>query len=379
MSENDSTIDFSQHSDSALAAALERIDKDKFPANYQACLDEINKRKATTQPATTGGDLSPFAQDNPNETNHSFSYHGTGSSLALLILKNLFLIIITLGFYSPWARTNARRFYWSNTAFKGDRFSYTGTGKELFVGWIKLGVILIPAAIIVNILTALAPKAFEPVMGLLILPVYVYIFSLATYAGLRYRALRTLWRQIRFNVERDKAQAKEFTKLYVRGVVLSVITLGVYTPFFTINKHKFLMNRSTYGGIKFSFDGDGNEYFMLCIKGFFLSVITLGIYAPWYFIQRMKYRMEKTHIGQNSFQLNVSGGQILGYTILGYLASIITFGLAVPWVINKFFHLFFNNLSLKGLLVLDGVQNIPQSGSAVGDDLATAYEVDFGF
>ena len=93
----------------------------------------------------------------------------------------------------------------------------------------------------------------------------------------------------------------------------------------------------------------------------------------------MQYRMEKTHIGPNSFHLNITGGDILGYTIVGYLAVILTLGLATPWVINKFFHLFFSHLSLKGTLNLEGVKNIPQTGSAVGDDLASAYEVDFGF
>ncbi|MBC7466570.1 MAG: DUF898 family protein [Bdellovibrio sp.] len=29
-----------------------------------------------------------------------------------------------MGFYSPWARANTRRFFFSNTAFKGDRFSF---------------------------------------------------------------------------------------------------------------------------------------------------------------------------------------------------------------------------------------------------------------
>ncbi len=378
MTDNKGTIDFSQYSDEALNAALERIDRDKFSENYKACLNEIEKRKNNKKAADIV-DTPLFSKDNPEETVHLFSYHGVGTDLALLFLKNLFFTIITLGFYSPWARTNTRRFYWSNTAFKGDRFTYTGTGKELFVGWLKLLVFLFPALIAVNIITLLVPKPFEPAVGLLVLPVYIYIFALATYAGLRYRALRTLWRQIRFDVNRDKAQAREFNLLYFKGVILSGLTLGIYTPFFTINKHKFLVNRTNYGGVKFSFDGDGTEYFLLCVKGLFLSLITLGLYLPWFFISRMQYRMEKTHMGPNSFHLNITGGQILGYTIVGYLAVFLTLGLATPWVINKFFHLFFSHLSLKGTLNLDGVKNIQQSGSAVGDDLATAYEVDFGF
>lgn len=315
---------------------------------------------------------------NANEK-HLFSYHGTGGDLALLLLKNLFFTLITLGFYAPWARTNARRYYWSNTSFKGDRLAYTGTGRELFVGWLKLFVILVPAFIIVNILTFVVPQKFEPVMGFLILPVYLYIFALATYSGLRYRALRTLWRQIRFDVQRSHEQAREFNLLYCKGVVFSYLSFGLYLPFFTMNKHRYLMNRTNYGGIYFSFDGEGKEYFRLCLKGFFLTVITLGLYAPWFFVERMQYRMQHTHLGQNSFQLTLKGGEILLLTIFGYLVTILTLGLAAPWIINKFFHIFCENLYLKGSLNLEGVQNMAPGGSAVADDLASAYDVDFGF
>lgn len=41
-----STIDFSNHSDRQLESALSLINRDKFENNYQACLVEINKRKA---------------------------------------------------------------------------------------------------------------------------------------------------------------------------------------------------------------------------------------------------------------------------------------------------------------------------------------------
>ncbi|MBC7456851.1 MAG: hypothetical protein H7235_01135, partial [Bdellovibrionaceae bacterium] len=61
MSDQSSTIDFSQYSDASLAAALERVDRNKFPLNYQACLDEIEKRRKFSPP-------SPI--ENLNDTNH---------------------------------------------------------------------------------------------------------------------------------------------------------------------------------------------------------------------------------------------------------------------------------------------------------------------
>ncbi len=77
------------------------------------------------------------------------SYSGKGGEMFMLMMKNLVLTIITLGIYRAWAKTDFRRYVWGNVHFLGDRASYTGTGEELFKGWLKL-IGLIFAAIIDN-------------------------------------------------------------------------------------------------------------------------------------------------------------------------------------------------------------------------------------
>lgn len=378
MSDNSqSSIDFSNYSDQDLQNTLSRIDKDKFPANYAACLSEIERRKNQTG---SNNPLETFNFDfDPSETIHKFSYHGNGTDLALVMIKNLFLTIITLGFYSPWARTNTRRYFWSNTSFKNDRFTYTGTGEELFKGWVKLFAIIFVASIAVGIVSFLLPVVLKPAAQFLSYPIYVYVFSLAAYSGLKYRALRTLWRQIRFDVYRTKELTREFLMIYAKGMIFSGLTFGLYFPYFVINKTNFLINKANYGGIYFSFTGKHSEYFKLCLKGFLLSIITLGIYLPWFFIERLEYKLKHTHIGQNSFKFTFNGQQIFVYSVVSFLVTILTFGLASPWVIDRFYHLIADNTYLDGTLNLAGVKNIAQSESAFGDDAAISYDVDIGF
>lgn len=311
---------------------------------------------------------------------HPFSYHGKGLDLAVVMLKNFFFLMFTLGIYIPWAHTNTRRFFWSSTAFKDDRFSYTGTGKELFKGWVQIFAILLLMSIVVNVLARFVlPFNLVKLGSLLILPVYVYIFSIAIYSGLRYRALRTLWRQIRFGVVRNKKLARDFTWLFAKGSVFTGLTFGIYFPFFTNQKHHFLFNKITYGGIPFTYDGEDKEYFFLCLKGFLLSVITFGFYLPWFFLSRFEYRLSHTHIGANSFHIGLKGEKFLVYAICAYFGSIFSFGLALPWLINWGFSLVFNNTYLEGTLNLATVQNEMVDESAVGDDLVSAYDLDLGF
>ena len=64
-------------------------------------------------------------------------YDGETGSLYGVWLKNLVLLIITLGIYRAWARTNIRRYVWSSYTIAGDRLEYTGTGGELLRGYMK--------------------------------------------------------------------------------------------------------------------------------------------------------------------------------------------------------------------------------------------------
>lgn len=311
---------------------------------------------------------------------HLFSYHGEGISLGLLMLKNFFLTVITLGIYVPWARTDLRRYFWSNTSFKQDRFTYTGEGIELFKGWVKLACIILAFGIVGNVLSKLLPTPLNLFVGLLILPGYLYVFAIGTYAGLRYRAQRTLWRQIRFNVIRNHKLTREFVLLFMKGSVFSGLTFGIYVPFFTINKQQFLISKSNYGGIDFSFTGEGEEYFWICIKGFFLSIITLGIYIPWFMVERAQYKLNHTRIGQAQFKMDLTGGRLLKYAFVGYLATVFTAGLASPWVITAFFKLFAECTTLQGDVDFSTAQNIKATDeSALGDDMISSYDIDLGF
>src|SRR6266513_1520907 len=72
------------------------------------------------------------------ETSYRFRYHGDGTAFFILILKNALLTLVTLGIYAAWAKAERRKYIWSNVEFHGQRLEFTGTGWELFKGYLKL-------------------------------------------------------------------------------------------------------------------------------------------------------------------------------------------------------------------------------------------------
>src|SRR5262249_40133708 len=100
------------------------------------------------EPRAGAGDL----RGNEGEATLRMAYRGTGGDLFFIVIKNVFLTLITLGIYTPWAKTAKRAFLWRQVEIGGQRLEYTGTGKELFFGYLKvLGVYIvlffIPAAL----------------------------------------------------------------------------------------------------------------------------------------------------------------------------------------------------------------------------------------
>lgn len=306
-----------------------------------------------------------------------FSFVGNGNDLALLMLENLFLTIITLGFYRPWAKTNMRRYLWENVQFMGDRASYVGTGKELFSGWMKLFGILFLLFILVTIIEKFIPILRLPLT--FVTPfVYVYIFALATYSGLRYRLSRTLWRQTRFGVDKDRPSTQAFLKLYITGIFLTAITLGIYYPFFKNQIRHFLVNRSRLGTAYFKYDGADRDFAKIYFLGLTLSIITLGIYIPWFLANLTRFRLKHSQFQNARFDFKMEGKELLICGLGLYFGTLLTFGLAIPWIYTWVLRRVSRNIFLEGELDFSTITQRASDGSALAEDFVTEYDIDLG-
>ena len=115
---------------------------------------------------------------------------GASANFCRLSCSNALLNILTLGFYRFWARTRVRRFLWGNTALLGDRFEYTGTGAELFKGFIfVLFAVLLPITV-TNIIAEFYFADNDIIYGVYNLALLVAIWFLIGVAIYRARRFR---------------------------------------------------------------------------------------------------------------------------------------------------------------------------------------------
>src|SRR5438045_6350279 len=74
----------------------------------------------------------------------SVRFLGAERSFWRLMIRGAVLLAITLGIYRFWLTTDQRRFLWSNTDILGESLEYTGTARELLIGFLIAIAILIP-------------------------------------------------------------------------------------------------------------------------------------------------------------------------------------------------------------------------------------------
>ena len=160
----------------------------------------------------------------------------------------------------------------------------------------------------------------------------------------RFMTSRTGYRNLRFGFD---GKVKEVAIIYFKGIFLSIITLGIYYPWFFAEKESYLVSQSRYGNVNIGMKLEGKELFFIYLKGIFLSIITLGIYVPWFMAEKQNYIWNHTSFQGHNFTSDITGLQILGYSVLAYILIFFTFGIGFAWAIAYMTKLFTETISLE--------------------------------
>ena len=100
--------------------------------------------------------------------------------------------------YRFWLTTDIRRFLWANTELTGETFEYTGTARELLLGFLIAIAILVPVYAAFFLL-ALGLGSLGQLANLIALVVLTLLGHYAVYRARRYRLTRTVYRGVRFH------------------------------------------------------------------------------------------------------------------------------------------------------------------------------------
>ncbi|GJE58591.1 YjgN family protein [Methylobacterium trifolii] len=196
----------------------------------------------------------------------TFDLRVTG--LTGIAVKGFLLSLVTFGIYRFWYMTNLRRFFWSRTVVDGSPGEYTGTGKELFLGFLVALAILVPVYIGLFAVALAVPQIapFSAVISFLFLFV---LGQFAIYRGRRYRAMRTLWRGIRLGQD---GSGLAYAAMAAGWWLVTLLTLGLAFPFMRASLERYRIRHTLVGTSRMESSARGTA-----ILGPWLLIYAVGL------------------------------------------------------------------------------------------------------
>lgn len=206
-----------------------------------------------------------------------------------LSVKNFLLRIVTLGIYHFWGKTEVRQRIWSGIRINGEPLHYTGTGREMLLGFLfVLGVVAVPT-FLVSLLVAIAfgsdSMAMAVFQGLIYVP-FLLLIGVGIHRATRYRLSRTRWRGIRGGLE---GSAWHYGWTYFWTVVVLVLSLGWASPWRSVKLQGLITNDMRFGDRPFGFAATAGPLYgrfaVLWVSGLvILLVVIAGLMAGQFYM-----------------------------------------------------------------------------------------------
>jgi len=345
----------------------------------------------------------------------AFSFQGNGGEYFGIWIVNTFLKIITLGFYSAWAKVRKRRYLYGSTTLNGEPFEYLADPLALFKGWI-IGAV---AFLLYMIANRLSPS-ISMFVGLAI---FVAVPWLVVRSHM-FNARNSSHRNIRFSF---RPNYEESYLIYAGLALLVPFSFGLLIPYVIYRQKRFLVENSSYGMTTFTFDTTVKEFYFLFLRvtagavallvilsilfylviggntGIGAAITTKSPKMVWDFViffilffllfyfysvtyvqtELANLTWNGTSIGDCRFKSSLRARDMVWLYLSNAVAITCTVGLLIPWAAVRMAKYRFERLEARtqegvdGFLALARNEEITATGEEIGDIFG--INVDFGF
>lgn len=254
-------------------------------------------------------------------------------------IANFLLRFVTLGIYHFWGKTEVRRRIWSAIRLNGEPLTYTGTGGELFFGFVIVAVaVFLPLTlVIIGVMIAFGPES----MAAQIVPMLFYIpmlflIGVAIYRATRYRLARTRWRGIRGALA---GHSGRYGWTFFWTLLVAIITLGWAMPWRATKLQRMQVANMQFGNRPMRFDAASGPLYGPFATVWFGTIILYGGAAAiiW------------SLIGDSVRQSQATGQPVppeaasIGFVLLTIVGALLLLGIVAAWYRARLFNHFANH------------------------------------
>lgn len=356
--------------------------------------------------------------------------------LLKIALINFLLGLITLTIYRFWAKTNTRKHVWSCIHINGEPLEYTGTGGELFRGFLMVfGLFILPYIVILKTLQLTLGEVHPIVTGLSLLFAFAvyFLWGFAIYKQRKYQLSRTQWRGIRGTMV---GSAMIYSLTYFGSILAKSFSLGWATPVMNMVLQEQIINDMRFGDAAFKFKGRAGllyptyalcwiltavfviaaisfvsyeattwfgtelstlfdriferphapkptelDYYifgiiaLLVVSALAIFFIVIPMLWAIYTAKEIRTFATYTRFDGAQFQLSVKAWGMVWLTLSNILLFIITLSIARPFIIQRSMRYMVDRLSLEGTIDIDRIQQSSAALPKRGEGLADAFDL----
>jgi uncharacterized membrane protein YjgN (DUF898 family) len=234
-----------------------------FALNNETLTEVPSGLPGTDVPPPSAGRPAPLSPEPPRLL--TFSFTGSARDYFGIWIVNTLLKLLTFGIYSAWAKVRKRRFFYGSTTLHDQPFEYLADPLALFKGWL--------IAAVAFLLYALGSKV-SPLLSMAVGLVIFAVFPWLLVRSRMFNASNSSHRNIRFSFRPDYSQAY---MVYAALPLVSMMSLGLLTPYTLFRQRKFMIENSFYGASPFVFTATAREFYMASIK---IVLAFVGAMAP---------------------------------------------------------------------------------------------------
>jgi len=433
----DGEIDFRGFDRAQLEDALRRIDRTRYPVNYQRALAELERRRAgpaagwpvpvenrsaAVTPVVVSGappDSGPPTAETrvvppeslPPTVRYRFEFRGKSEEYFRIWIVNLALTVVTLGIYSAWAKVRTRRYFHSNTLLAGSAFGYHAEPLRILKG--RLIAALLVAAYFLSLRVSLRAAVCVVIAVLLATP-WLIVKSRT------FSARVTSWRGLRFNFAPDYGGAYAF---FLLGLIGTLLTLGLLGPRMMRERYRFIVSRTSYGNTEFDCEPGVGRFYKTAFAAAGMAIVVsiacllmlLGVqymigidfgtisraaargwsiagnalnYALvipvlWGYTEARNLNevFNHTTLGKSRLRAHLSARALIEIYFVNILAIVATLGLLTPWAHIRLARYRIESMELETADALENFTANPAAEvpSATSEELSSFLDLDFGF
>ncbi|MDR3213998.1 MAG: DUF898 domain-containing protein [Azoarcus sp.] len=379
----------------------------------------------------------PFREETEELVEHRLQFVGSGSEYFRIWIVNLLFSIVTFGFYSAWAKVRREQYFHRNTLLDGSGFDYHGNPKSIFKGRIIAVALLAVLAQIDRMAHDFyypVVLVLSPLIPWLMIRSFIFRSRNTSFRGLHFDfhgtykgfckvflgplivliALSGIWLYripllVSWSLSFDKA-------MQVMQGMLAMTLIGAFLliPVLLQRFKAFQFNHLAFGASRFESRLGLKSFYGICLRAFVLVLLIAGAaFAPvlvaiasitgdaviavaWgiilayvvifivqqpYFVALLSNLVwNNTRLEKHGFRSDQTFGGIFRIVAGNWLFIIFTLGLYWPWAKIRIARYRAEHTAVLVAGSLDDfIGGATQQQSAIGEEIADAFDFDIGF